>query len=113
MGYMKHHAIVVTTWGDITAAHKRAQFLCGEYVTPVMGPFVNGYTSFAVVPDGSKEGWEESERGDLGRDSLIEWLRDHDGNNDGDTYYRWVEVQFGDDNRKTKVCRDSDEVGNG
>ena len=72
-----------------------------------MGPFVNNYRSFAIVPDGSKEGWPESDEGDEGRDRFIEWL-DTQRYDDGSPRQRWVEVQFGDDDEETKVCRDSD-----
>lgn len=64
MGYMRHHAIVVTgherfyhdsTLPTIGQAHEAAiRFGC-ESVTSVSLSSTNGYASFMVAPDGSKE----------------------------------------------------------
>ncbi len=35
---------------------------------------INGYLSFFVAPDGSKEGWSESQNGDEAREKLTLWL---------------------------------------
>jgi hypothetical protein len=101
MGYMRHHAIVVTGNGKhLEAAHDRAVQL-GMTVSAVERSDTNCVESFCVFPDGSKEGWERSDEGDSQRDALIsglsrEWLQ-------------WVEVQYGDDERRTFVTRHSDE----
>ena len=62
MGYMRHDAIVVTSWKrevlDVVAAKAR------ELGLKVLGPsagVTNGIATFLVCPDGSKEGWEESD----------------------------------------------------
>lgn len=105
MGYMRHHAIVVTSAFEerLKLAYEFA-IECNEVVTPVTDKTMNSYQSFAVMPDGSKEGWTESEIGDRGRDMFIAWLCLQEGG-----YLAWTEVQFGDDNRETKICRHSDE----
>jgi len=102
MGYMRHHTIVVTSWSKdaITQAHYRAKSIF-PWVSPISPVVVNGYRSFFVPPDGSKEGWEPSKVGDKGRDEFIEWLEQVSD------YCRWVEVQFGDEERKNKVLRNS------
>jgi hypothetical protein len=114
MGYMCHHAIIVTAGDydkadhDLRAAHAKAIEL-GCSVTPITEKVTNGYRSFLVAADGSKEGWPESDRGDSQRAELIAFMEttryeDLSGPLD------WVEVQYGDDDGETKIMRHSDEV---
>ena len=109
MGYMRHHAIVVTSWKDelLDTAHAVATAL-GMSVTPITPAVTNGFRSFLVAPDGSKEGWDESDAGDERRSKLVEWL-DGQGYDDGSTSIGWVEVQFDDDDDHTRIVRDSSE----
>lgn len=115
MGWIRHHAIVVTGTYDhdkyILVAHAEAKRLFGGTrcaVSPVTLAAQNGTRSFFVAPDGSKEGWEESDDADLARKELTDWL---DGQRYGDhsSPLAWVEIQYGDDACETCVCRDSDE----
>lgn len=119
MGYMRHHAIVVSGWKDeaVQAAHDKAvemlreaevesPWAAGRYealVSPILQGVTNGYSSFAIVPDGSKEWWVDSDSVEQARRDFIRWLRDADG------YLSWVEVQFGDDERQTLVTAHSDD----
>lgn len=111
MGYMKHHAIIVTSWNKIRVSHalEKAFTVFGDdSVSPLITSPCNEYYSFFVCPDGSKEGWTESADGDLNRAEFIEYLeRRH--RVDGSSYLDWAEVQYGDDNHETKVVRDSDQ----
>lgn len=109
MGYMRHHAIIVTSWNEkaIEQAHQRARDLF-PFVTEITPPSINNYRTFLVPPDGSKEGWDESDAGNTRRALFIEWL-DAQRHDDNSTPLRWVEVQYGDDERKTIVTRHSDE----
>lgn len=109
MGYMRHHAIVVTSWKDelIEAAHAKAVGL-GACVTEITPEVTNGYRSFLVAPDGSKEGWDASTAGDARRAELVAWL-DEQRYSDGSTSIGWVEVQFDDDDDDTHIVRDSSE----
>lgn len=77
MGYFAHDALIVTSFwdDDIEAARDAAVDEFGEQVTPITPAAVNGYRSFLVPPDGSKEGWEASRDGDEKRDRLIAKLR--------------------------------------
>ena len=70
MGYMRHHAILVTSWDAklLASAHAQAVKMFA-YVSPISPAFVNGYQSFFIPPDGSKEGWPESDAG--ARSSLV------------------------------------------
>ncbi len=110
MGYIRHHTIVVTSWGEhIQPAHAKALGLFGlGAVSPIIDSDRNDYRSFFVAPDGSKEGWDESDDGDTRRAAFIDWLRaQYYG--DGSTSVSWVEVQYADDERETKVCGSSDD----
>lgn len=106
MGYERHHAIVVSarTAGQIDAAHAEALRVFDDRVSGIMASPVNGVRSFFIPPDGSKEGWPESETGDQQREEFVAWL-DAQRYGDGSSPYKWVEVQYGDDDRETKVCR--------
>lgn len=126
MGYMRHHAIIVTSRDDVVIekAHGWAMELfaptevsIGEdpiardwssLVSPIALGVVNDQRSFAVFPDGSKEGWGTSDHGDMVRDALISLL-DGERYSDGSSALDWVLVQFGDDDGDTRVLRDSDE----
>ncbi len=109
MGYMRHHAIVVTSSAPklLKAAHVKAVEL-GMSVTGITPEVTNGYSSFLVAPDGSKEGWAESDAGDVRRDQFTAWLDDQRYDDDS-TSLGWVEVQFDDDEHETAIVRDSDE----
>jgi hypothetical protein len=112
MGYIRHHAILVTSGlstGQIEAAHAKAVGWFGHTVSAIIESHINGYKSFAVMPDGSKEGWDESDRGDIAREAFVAFLisqRYEDNSSPCD----WVEVQYGDDERQTLVVRHSDDV---
>lgn len=110
MGWMRHHAIVVTSWEDewLEEAHREARAIFGAQVTNITLPAVNGYRSFLVPPDGSKEGWEESDAGDKRRERFVAWLSAATYE-DGSTSLKWVEVQYGDDGNDTRIVHDSEE----
>lgn len=111
MGYMRHHAIVVTSYQEnaIKAAREKAIELlraqdseidrtnADRLVSPIIDGTRNGYSSFLIAPDGSKEWWDESDRIAAAREAWIQWARGFDGPLD------WVLVQFGDDERETKI----------
>ena len=62
MGYICHHAIVVTSSFEATLSDAwiKARQLFAN-VSPIVSSPLNGYRSFFVAPDGSKEGWDESD----------------------------------------------------
>jgi hypothetical protein len=76
MGYIRHNAIIVTAAGYamegsyVAAAPDVAAFrdsLPEQWRHLVIGPVksvMNDYQSFAFLPDGSKEGWKDSDLGD-------------------------------------------------
>lgn len=96
MGYIKHEAIIVTGWNEerLTAARDKAVEL-ELVVTPFAESPVNGYKSFLIVPDGSKEGWEESDKGEVRREAWISWASDPEAG--GSRRVDWAMVRYGGD----------------
>jgi len=100
VGYIRHHAIIITgtRWPkgfvvdalntEIDDAHRAALEAGCEQVTPIVGPAVNYTFSFLVAPDGSKEFWDTSDEGDEARAKFIAWLR-------ANNHFDWAEVVLG------------------
>lgn len=93
MGYHIHHTIVVTCWQSemLKDAHERAVVLFGPLCSEIIESALNGYGSFFIAPDGSKEGWPESMQHDDLRNRYKAWLKS------ANTFVDWVEVSFGGD----------------
>lgn len=93
MGTIYHNAIIVTGWDlddRIERAHAEAKRL-GMRVSEIVWGTTNGYQTFMVAPDGSKEWWEESDRHDGLREQFRAYL-------DAMEPYPldWVEVRYGE-----------------
>lgn len=106
MGHMLHHVVIVigANMGDrdwMGEAHAKATAL-GLDPTPMVRAPINAFRTFMVPPDGSKEGWEESDKGEGQRIKFTDWL-DEQRYEDGSTPLHWAHVAIGDD--------DSDETG--
>ncbi len=102
MGYIRHHMIVVTSWQEdrIEEAQAFAAMQSAVFTTEVTPPCMNGYQSFMVAPDGSKEGWYDSVAGDRARSAITDKLADmylHGAD------LEWVLVQFADDDGDDKI----------
>jgi hypothetical protein len=76
MGQMRHHSIVVTSDDSdiIKLVHKKAVSLFEHLVSPIIRSRANGFQSFFIAPDGSKEGWETSSKHDTNRKKYINYL---------------------------------------
>lgn len=112
MGYIKHNTIVVTTCDKnvIKKAHRKAKtifnkafkedpdsYQAGEVlISPIIEGMANGYKSFFIAPDGSKEGWEPSQCGDEAREKFLKYIYSLDYE-DGSNPFDFVEVEFGGD----------------
>lgn len=106
MGYIRHEAIVVTAF-DIEHL-ERARSLAIEAGLPVSERVpspVNSYQSFFVAPDGSKEGWVDSDRYEVARASFIKAMR-----SDEQLYCDWVLVSFGGDANTARIEDHGDNV---
>lgn len=104
MGYIRHDAIVVTSCqGEaIEEAHSLAVELHLK-PTAVTPEAINGYRSFLIPPDGSKEGWSDSDDGDetraVWKAMALERFNDETGK-----WIYWVHIQYaGDRAEDTKV----------
>lgn len=129
MGFISHNAIIVSGSYDvkplagfdadwqkefegrpwIEVAHEKAMntfTVCA--VTPIVPGDTNGYRFFMVAPDGSKEGWGTSDKGDAERAAYRDWLNST-AYSDASTPLSWVEVQFGNDDCETKTVDSSDD----
>lgn len=81
MGYIRHHAIIVTGnyssdpfYNTTQKAHNKAVEL-GLLVTDIVNGVANGYSSFMICPDGSKEGWKTSDEFDTKREKWLQWAK--------------------------------------
>lgn len=99
MGYINHHAIIVTSYDEalIKEAHEEAVRLCHKLVSPILSSVVNKYFSFLVAPDGSKEGWGDSNQFDEKRAEIVEFINAQDG------AVNYVEVSYSPDNGTANV----------
>lgn len=94
MGTTQHHALIVTSWDErgVKAAHEIATGIF-EWVSPISPGTTNGYSSFFVPPDGSKEWWPESDEGDKRREKFIAAIKENYGKR---WYVKVAEVSFGE-----------------
>ena len=99
MGYIRHDAIIVVGWdASLERAHAHAAGLSLPVSEIVISP-LNHYRSFLIAPDGSKEGWEESEKGDWARQAWKDWIKQQE-----DFYVDWVHVSLaGDEATDTRI----------
>jgi hypothetical protein len=106
MGYMAHDAVIITISGYVQGQGKLPdvegfrESLPEEWRPLVIGPvqgLVNGYLTCVFLPDGSKEGWDISNRGDEYREQFAALFafRYEDGSSPFDV----VHVRFGGDER--------------
>lgn len=82
MGYIKHEAVIVTTSahrpGGLPDMAAFRETLPGEMRHLVIGPvraMRNDYYSYVFLPDGSKEGWAESNSGNVARERFKDLFR--------------------------------------
>lgn len=103
MGYMRHNAIVVTSWNTdvIEAAACRARNI-GLTVIGPSAALINGYRTMLVCPDGSKECWEESDQGDRRRADFRDWMNAQ-RHEDGSSSLEWTEIAYGSDDCTAEV----------
>lgn len=110
MGYIAHHAVVVHIAGWVTmpsVAGDRVQMpdldafraeMPDEMRQLCVGPIptaVNGDLVACFLPDGSKEGWDTSDLGDLWRQRFIDLFAWEF--NDGSSPFDVASIRFGGD----------------
>jgi hypothetical protein len=111
MGWIVHNAIIVTTFsqGYIERAHTEARRIFNGIVTDPVESGVNGYRSFLIPPDGSKEGWPASDEGDRRRAEFHSWVAAQ-AYEDGSSAYGVVEVAYGEVRQPVIVAVDGRET---
>ncbi|WP_446458702.1 hypothetical protein [Streptomyces rochei] len=104
MGRIVHDAVIITTTdfrpGGLPDIEDFRQSLPEHFRPLVIGPIpaaLNGYVSYAFLPDGSKEGWFASDDGDEYR-ARFAALFNHQYE-DGSTHDEAVAIRFGNDHR--------------
>lgn len=103
MGVENNNAVLATTWNDECVL--RVTRWIGRQTNDLRGLFavVPGIaehkTTIVLCPDGSKEGWEISDRGDDLRQRFIDELA-KDDYEDGSSPWDWVEVGYGEYGQK-------------
>ena len=116
MGYFRHQAVVVVmndfddTQKNAIEAFSTLQEEMGaldqEVPNPpccIVGPVtgINGYYSWAFLPDGSKEGWNPSDTADDFRERFIEIAQSSE-------HASVVELQLGGDDGLTRILSTTD-----
>ena len=121
MSHVTHHAIVVTSWNEeeLKEAHQKAQtiglmvsaIVLHGYsdVLPAYGTLnqrrINGGGSFFVAPDGSNDGWPESDQGDVRRWHFLKYLREVEN-------IIWVEIAYSPDDATAEVTQHTWDTAN-
>ncbi|AIM37392.1 hypothetical protein KO02_12340 [Sphingobacterium sp. ML3W] len=107
MSWNIHHTIIVTDWDsrDIEKARALAlEYIDEILVTPIFYGYVNPQYTFFIVPDGSKEGWLDSDIMDTNRALFLNKMKE------SDLCCDYVELQFGGDfgSELTQILRHGD-----
>lgn len=103
MGYVRHDAIVVTSWKR--EAIEEAAAKARELGLEVLGPsaeVTNGVSTLLVCPDGSKEGWAESDKFDAKRREYLGYL-DSVRFDDGSSCLSWAALAYGADDAGAEI----------
>ena len=109
MGTIQHKSLVVTSnitdedkrngcaFRSIQDIQKKAKQIFGKYniVSEMSTEQRNGYYTFCVFPDGSHEGWSDSNAVDELIDELIEYI-DNLAYDDGSNSFEYVLVEYGE-----------------
>lgn len=104
MGYIKHHAIIVSSWDRdvLRTVHAYATTIFGSQVSNICEPSVNLHETFLIAPDGSCEGWIESNQGDQQRFEFIAYLQSF-CYKDSSSMIKWVELSYADEKSDPKI----------
>jgi len=99
MGTIQHNAVIATTWDNekfdamiewINQLSDREKELFVARKS-----WVNSYRTIILTPDGSKEGWPESDAGDNLRNRFLTRLH-RDGYEDGGNCWDFVHIGYGE-----------------
>lgn len=96
MGSVTHTGMFVTSFDSerASAIYAMAKDLFPKTISALMESPVNGYSSFAVMPCGSKVGWPEAEEHDKNLEVLVNYIRMYDYE-DGSSPIEFKKVEYG------------------
>lgn len=105
MGNINHNAVIATTWNNDCFERMVAWISQLKHENPfdnnnppemfmISGRVINGYRTIILIPDGSNEGWKESEVGNNLRDTFIQRLEE-DKYEDESSPWDYIEVGYG------------------
>ena len=98
MGVINHNAIIAITWSD-EEVHKVISWLnrLDKNFNQIFNINNNkfGGTTIFMAPDGSEEGWKDSNEADKLRDEFVALL-ESSKYEDGSNPWRYVEVSYGE-----------------
>jgi hypothetical protein len=107
MGHLRNECIIVSSWDAAHAltAHEAATAIfnpagMGALVSGLTHHAINGGAAFFIAPDGSKEGWADSDKGESARNEFIEFLREEKR-----LYLDWSLVLIGGDDGEYRVLQ--------
>ncbi len=97
MGTIQHDVVIATTWCQETQEKIEDYVFNNLLVDKVVrhSARMGKYKTYILGPDGSKEGWDDSDRGDIWRFNFILFLESFTYE-DGSSPVRWVEVSYGE-----------------
>jgi len=104
MGYMRHHAICISSWNrkELLKVHNKAKKIFNHLATEIVDSTINSESSFFIAPDGSKEGWEESNLYNKKRTDIVDFIEKRKYA-DGSNCIRYAELFFADDEKNCAI----------
>lgn len=109
MGYIRHNAFIVTSWNGKALLPLRddaVKIFGASMVSELVASPIDTYESFLIAPDGSKEGWTDSDEHDKKRDEFVEAIKKYEYD-DGSSSVAWCEVLYGDEAYNDHLVRSS------
>lgn len=73
-----------------------------QLVSPIVDSLINQFCTFYIVPDGSKEGYDASEDGDIIRRMIIDLISQQKDEN-GENPFKFIEVCYGADDGSASI----------
>ncbi|HVD96982.1 MAG TPA: hypothetical protein VNB90_02180 [Cytophagaceae bacterium] len=113
MRNIKHHCIILTTHELKQAQEIRAKMAeliknnieasnGARMIGEISESLINNFYSLVLYPDGSKEGHETSDDGDILRKKIIEYLIEYNQTHTSSPI-NFVELYYGADNGKAEI----------
>ena len=113
MKNIKHHTILVTSHDENSLSLIRNEIAVifslymeakngHQLISPIVPSLINKFCSFFIAPDGSKEGYDASEDGNIIRKKILEFLNSLN-DSDGEHIVKFVELCYGTENGEAMI----------